>query len=86
MLHHGAYDVKKKIRFVFVCSSKYNDQPLNPELMSGLDLTNSLSSVLVRFRQEKVAFLGDKESMSYQYSIRIQGLLYPLTEKWQRNN
>ena len=49
------------IRLVFDCSSKYNDQSLNSELMSGPDLTNLLLGVLIRFRQYKVAFMGDIE-------------------------
>ena len=57
------------IRLVFDCSSKYNDQSLNSELMSGPDLTNLLLGVLIRFRQYKVAFMGDIGSMFYQVRV-----------------
>ena len=51
------------------CSSKYNDWSLNSELMSGTDLTNLLLGVLVRFRLDKVAFMGNIESMFYQVRV-----------------
>ena len=60
---------QSKIRAVFDCSSKQNDRSLNSELMTGPDLTNLLLGVLIRFRQDKVAFIGDKESMFYQVRI-----------------
>ena len=38
--HHGVYNPNKsKIRVLFDCSSRYNDRPLNFELMSCPDLT-----------------------------------------------
>ena len=68
--HHGVYETNKpKIRLLCDCSSKYNDQSLNSDLMSGPDLTNLLLGVLIRFRQDKVAFMGDIESMFYQVRV-----------------
>ena len=43
-------------------------QFLTSDLMSSLDLTNLLG-VLIRFRQDKVAFMGDIESMFYQVMV-----------------
>ena len=68
--HHGVYHPHKpKIRVVFDCSSKYNDRSLNSELMPGPDLNNLLVGVLIRFRQEKIAFMGDTEAMFYQVRV-----------------
>ena len=68
--HYGVYNPKKpKTRVVFDYSSKYNDRSLNSELISGQDLTNLLLDVLIRFRQDKVAFMRDRESMFYQVRV-----------------
>ena len=42
---------------------------MNKELIQGPDLTNHLLGVLIRFRQELVAFSADIESMFYQIKI-----------------
>ena len=69
--HHGVYHPKKpeKIRVVFDCSAKYRDVSLNSTLLQGPDLTNSIIGVLTRFRQEKIAFIGDIEAMFYQVHV-----------------
>jgi hypothetical protein len=69
--HHGVYHPKKpnKIRVVFDCSSQYRGQCLNDCLLQGPDLTNSLMGVLLRFRQEEIAFMADIEAMFYQVQV-----------------
>ncbi|MEL7338835.1 MAG: DUF1759 domain-containing protein [Bacteroidota bacterium] len=69
--HFGVYDPNKpgKIRIVFDCSAEYGGTSLNQNLMSGPDLTNQLIGVLMRFRQEKVAFMADIEKMFYQVRV-----------------
>ncbi len=68
--HHGVYHPKKKkIRVVFDCSAKYNGLSLNDVLLQGPDLTNSLIGVLLRFREESVAFIGDIEAMFFQIQV-----------------
>ena len=59
--HHGIYHPKKpnKIRVVFDCSAEYQGTSLNQQLFQGPDLTNGLLGVLLRFRQEKVAYMTD---------------------------
>ena len=60
---------KKKIRIVFNCSLKNKGNSLNDSLYQGPDLTNSLLGVLIRFRQEPVAFMGDISKMFYQVRV-----------------
>jgi hypothetical protein len=69
--HHGVYHPKKptKIRVVFDCSAQYHGISLNSMLLSGPDLTNSLIGVLLRFRQDRVAIIGDVECMFYQVNV-----------------
>lgn len=69
--HHGVYHPKKpdKIRVVFDCSAEVNGTSINKELMSGPDLTNQIVGVLLKFRQEHVAFMADIEAMFYQVRV-----------------
>ncbi|XP_068234194.1 uncharacterized protein [Palaemon carinicauda] len=61
--HHAVFHPKKgKIRIVFDCSAKF-EGVLSP------NLTNSLTGVLIRFRQEVYAFIGDIEGMFFQIKI-----------------
>ena len=66
--HHGVYHPSKprKIRVVFDCSA---GKSRNQELLTGLNLTNSIVGVLTRFRQGEVAFMVDIESMYYQVRV-----------------
>ena len=66
--HHGMYKPAKprKISVVFDCSAEYLGYALNKQLTPGPDLTNQTVGVLIRFREEQVAFMGDIEAMFYQ--------------------
>jgi len=68
--HHAVFHKqKKKIRVVFNCSLKHSGISLNDILYQGPDLTSNLLGVLLRFRQERVAFMGDIEKMFYQIRV-----------------
>ena len=69
--HHGVYHPHKpgKIPVVFYCSAKYRGMSPNDQLLKGPDLTNSLFGVLSRFRQERIALMGDIEEMFYQVRV-----------------
>ena len=69
--HHGVYHPKKpdKLRVVFDCSAEYRGDSLNKHLLQGPDQINSLTGVLCRFRQEKVAFVCDIEGMFHQVNV-----------------
>ena len=75
-----------KIRVVFDCSTEYQGRSLNNELMSGPDLTNQITGVLIRFRQEPIAIMADIESMFYQVRVpeKHQNVLRFLW--WENNN
>jgi len=68
--HHAVYHKEKnKIRVVFNCSLRYCGTSLNDVLLQGPDLTNSLLGVLLRFRQEPIAIMGDIEKMFYMVNV-----------------
>ena len=68
--HHPVFHKRKnKLRIVFNCSLKYKGTSLNANLLQGPDLTNALFGVLVRFRQEPVAIVGDIRKMFYQVNV-----------------
>ena len=69
--HHGVYHPNKpgKIRVVFDLSADYKVRCINRELLSGPDLTNQIAGVLLRFREEQVAVMGDIEAMFHQVKV-----------------
>ena len=72
--HHGVYHPKKpgKLRVVFDCSASFEGQTLNEHLLSGPDLINSLTGVLLRFRKEEVAIICDIEAMFHQVKVTTE--------------
>ncbi len=58
-----------KVRVVFDCAPRFGDTPLNDQLLQGPDLTNDLTGVLLRFRQESVALMADVEQMFHQVRV-----------------
>ena len=72
--HHPVFHPQKpgKTRVVFDCSAKFEGTSLNDELLQGPDLTNSLTSVLTRFRQSPVAFMADIEAMFNQVRTPLE--------------
>ncbi|XP_057313154.1 uncharacterized protein LOC130654559 [Hydractinia symbiolongicarpus] len=67
--HHGVYNENKpgKIRVVFDCGAEFDGVSINK--MSGPDLTNQLVGVVMRFREELIAFMADIEKMFYQVRV-----------------
>lgn len=62
--HHSVYHLRKpdKLQVVFDCSAAYEGISLNSHLLQGPDLTNNLTGVLLRFRQERTAIMADNGS------------------------
>ena len=71
LLHHGVKHPSKpgKVRIVFNCSTNYRGASLNRNQLLGPDLTNQLIGILMRFRTEDVAFMGDIEAMFCQVKV-----------------
>lgn len=68
--HHGTrHPKKKKLRIVFNCSQEFNGESLNKHLIQGPLLTNDLTGVLLRFRQERIALTCDIEGMFHQIRV-----------------
>ena len=65
------YHSKKpnKIRIVFDCSTRYKGVALNDYLLQGPDLLNSMVGVLVRFREDPIAIMGDIEKMFHKFKV-----------------
>ena len=85
--HHGVKPPSKpgKLRIVFNCSTNYGGASLNGNLLSGPDLANQLISILMRFRTEEVAFIGDIEAIFFQVKVSdSQGSF--LRYLWWNNN
>ena len=59
-----------KVRIVFDAAAEHEDTSLNKNLLQGPDYTNSLVGDLLRFREEKIALVGDIESMLQQMKVR----------------
>ena len=54
---------------MFDLSADCKGRCLNRELLSGPDLTNQIVGVLLRFRKERIAVMGDIEAMFYQVKV-----------------
>ena len=60
--HHAVMKPSSKstpCRIVFNSSAKYCDASLNDYLAKGPSLLNSLFGILLRWRQNKIGFIGD---------------------------
>ena len=54
---------------VFDAAARFNGVSLNKQLYQGPDLANSLTGVLIRFREEEIAFTADLEAMFHQVKV-----------------
>ncbi len=84
--HHEVYHSKKpgNLRVVFDCSARYKGTSLNDHLLTGPDLMNSLTGILLRFRQHPVALMCDIERMFHQFHV-IEADRDYLQFLWWRN-
>ena len=57
---------------MFDCSAVCDGQSLNQPLLQGPDLTNNLTGVLCRFRQERIAFMCDIQAMFHQVKVDVE--------------
>lgn len=68
----GVYHPLKpgKIRVVFDSAAETDGVSLNKILFSGPDLTNNLLGILIRFRQDPVAFMANVEQMFHSFLVQ----------------
>ena len=71
---------------VFNCSQEYNGESLNKYLIQGPLLTNDLTGVLLRFRQEPIAVTCDIEGMFHQVRVNPEHRNLPRFLWWERND
>lgn len=85
--HFGVYHPKKpdQIRVVFDSSAECQGKSLNQELLTGPDLMNSLTGVLIRFRREDVAAMCDVEQMFHSFHVTPEHRDF-LRFLWFKNN
>lgn len=69
--HHPVFKRSNpaKCRVVFDCAAKYKGTALNDVIHQGPNFLNNLAGVLLRFRREKVAVVGDIEAMFHQCHV-----------------
>ncbi|XP_022096435.1 uncharacterized protein LOC110982378 [Acanthaster planci] len=60
---------KPDIRVVFDASSEFNGISLNQVLLQGPDQMDTLLGILLRFRVDKVAVMGDGEKMFHNFHV-----------------
>ena len=72
--HHGVYKRSnpEKCRVVFDCAAQYKGVSLNDVILQGPNFLNNLSGVLIRFRKEPVAVIGDIKLMFHQCFVMEQ--------------
>ncbi|XP_067941083.1 uncharacterized protein [Watersipora subatra] len=70
--HFGVFHPRKpdRIRVVFDCAAKVGEVSLNDFLLQGPDHMNDLQGILLRFRLNPVAFMGDIERMFHQFKVK----------------
>ena len=70
--YFGVQNINKpgKVRIVFDAAAKNNSTSFNDLLLTGPDLLKNLLGVLMRFRQERVAFKGDVKDMLLKIKVR----------------
>ena len=59
----------KAPRLVYDASAKYHGISLNDALLQGPDMNNQLRSVLLRFREQPIAFAADIEAMFNNFAV-----------------
>ena len=75
-LHAVQHKVKKKYRMVFDASAKFRNTSLNDCLYGGPDLLTQLRAVLLRFRENPVAFVSDIEGMFTMFKVPMNQWRY----------
>ena len=70
----------EKVRVVFDCAASFKGTSLNDQLLKGPDFLGSLPGALTRFRKNKIALVGDIESMFHQVKVHSNDCELPPQE------
>jgi hypothetical protein len=72
--HHPVVHPQKPVkpRIVFDCSTSFEGVSLNKQLLQGPDMTSKLVGVLLRFREDPIAFLADIEAMFCHVRVSLE--------------
>lgn len=57
---------------MFDSSAKFNNISLNDVLLKGPDITNNLKDILLRFRREEIAVIGEVEQMFHNLDLPLK--------------
>ena len=70
--HHAVFKKSNpsKCRVVFDCAAQFNGVSLNDAILQGPNFLNNLAGVLIRFRKEPVAVIGDIKLMFHQCFVQ----------------
>ena len=71
ILHHAVCNINKpsKLRVVFDAVAKYRGTFLNESLLESPDLLSILIGIILRFRINEFAVMGDIEQMFHQVNV-----------------
>ena len=69
--HHAVFNINKpsKLRVVFDAAAKYRGTSQNENLLKGPHLLSSLIGIILRFRINEFAVMGDIEQMFHQVNV-----------------
>lgn len=69
--HFGVFHPQKpnQVRVVFDCTAKVGGVSLNDFLLQGPDHMNDLQGILLRFRAQPIALMGNIEKMFHQFKV-----------------
>ena len=69
--HHSVTKINKlnKLRIAFDAAAKFSNTSLNQHLLKGPNILNSLIGILLRFREDQYAIIGDIEAMHHQVKV-----------------
>ena len=86
--HHPVFKKSNpsKCRVVFDCAAKYKGTSLNDIILQGPNFMNSLAGVLLRFRRETVAIVGDIQAMFHQCYVTARDERFLRFLWWNEGN
>ena len=87
-LYHGIYYPHKlsKLRVMFDCSTELNGRSINKELLPGPNLANQLVGALIKFWENKVAFMADIKKICIFKCLLLSIMEFCFIFLWKEGN